>query len=162
MAKTKAIAGSLRTYASSWDGWTNPDPGCYVKLMGYKLNSEEGYFGENPPWYDPSSPSPSQSQRHAAGIEAFCCHVDKSPALNVHGHPSSYQVTALFAGGNLVDIKDPSRTIAVAEVGQRHPAGMDQEGRRVLDGHWVYADLHSSLGYSGQFWRTGLPTATKD
>lgn len=58
-----SIAAAQMTYAVNWSGWTNSDPGYFVKQFGCKLNSEVGYFGENPPWYDPSAQSPSRSQQ---------------------------------------------------------------------------------------------------
>jgi type II secretory pathway pseudopilin PulG len=70
MAKTKAIAGSIRTYSSSWDGWTNPDRDYYVALMGYRNDipgsqgtgwATPGYFGEPPGW---ASDSTSASYNH--------------------------------------------------------------------------------------------------
>jgi len=143
MSRARSIGACLRTYASNWDGWTNPDPRRYVKEFGYKLSSEAGYFNEAPPWYVPRAANPTLSQQHAETVGDLRCPCDESPILRAHGIPTSYQVSAIFAGYNLMNLrKEANRVLAVAEVGERHPCG---EGR--LEGNYVFADLSSRLGY---------------
>jgi hypothetical protein len=152
MAKAKAIAGSLSTYASSWEGWTNPDSEYYVALMGYKIDipgsagtslATNGYFGEPPGW---ASNSTSASYKYAQSeIKTFRCPIDESATTTKHAVKTSYKVGSLFTGGNIMNLTaEANRTLMVREIGKRHPVG--QSGS---DGHYIYADLHASLGYTG-------------
>jgi len=144
MSWSRAIGSSIRSYASNWDGWTNPDPCSYVKEFGYKLVSETGYNSEAPPWYVPGAVNPTPSQQRAESLMDFRCPLDDSPVLRAHGMRASYQVSAFFAGYNLTNMKlEANQVLAVAEVGTRHPY-YDEER---LAGHYVYADLHARLGY---------------
>ena len=146
MSVARAIASSVRTYATGWNGWTNQDRDYYVKEFGYKLTTEEGYYGEAAnTWYDPVAVAPSQSQQRAATISDFSCPVDDSPGTNGHGVRSSYDVMSDFAGSNIFNMTgDANRTLMVAELGKRHPAENDQTLR-----HFVYADLSVTLGAIG-------------
>jgi hypothetical protein len=76
---------------------------------------------------------------------------------------SSYKVSALFAGGNVMNLTDEAnRTLMVSEAGKRHPLGFSG-----TEGHYVYGDLHSSLGYTGpampgawlRIWYSGVNTS---
>jgi len=144
MSRARSIGSCIRTYASNWDGWANPDPCYYVKEFGYKLISETGYDGDAPPWYVPSTADPTKSQQRAESVTDFRCYLDESPIFRAHGIPTSYQVCAPFAGQNIMAMRmEPNRVLAVAEVGERHPYG---DGDR-FEGHYVYADLSCTLGY---------------
>lgn len=145
MSKARTIANVPRTYASNWDGWTHPDPTYYVKEFGYRLTSEPGYFEGEFPWYVPDAKTPTKSQVYASKVKDFRCPQDPAPALRAHGISSSYQVMPVFAGGNIMNLgQSAPTTLVVAEVGERHPS--EDVSRQ---GHYVYADLHATLGYKG-------------
>ena len=156
LSRAKSIATSVRTYASSWDGWTNPDPQYYVKLMGFRIDIPSsagtgqetiGYLNNDAPGW--ASDSTTQSYRHAQSLGDLMCPVDESPRTTKHAIRSSYAVTSFFAGDNIMNNQMPSNEIlAVSEVGKRHPRS-GGAGGDVNDGHYVYADLHATLGYTG-------------
>jgi type II secretory pathway pseudopilin PulG len=152
MGKAKAIAGSISTYASSWDGWTNPDSEYYVALMGYKIDipgsvgtgwATPGYFGEPPGW---ASSSTTASYKYAQSeVKTFRCPIDDAPTTTKHAVKSSYKIGSTFAGKNIMNLtSDSDQTLILSEVGRRHPVGTSG-----TEGHFVYADLHSTLGYTG-------------
>jgi len=155
LAHARAIAMALRSYASNWDGWTNPDPCYYVKEFGFKLNTETGYCDEVPPWYVPGAVNPTQSQLRAESFTDFRCPLDGCPILRAHGIPTSFQVCASLAGYSVMAMKtDPNRVLAVAEVGERHPLrGRPRVSEKhplrdkPLAGYYVFADLSVTLGY---------------
>jgi len=141
LSQARAIACTIRAYASNWDGWTNPDPCHYMKEYGYRLNSETGYYGEAPPWYVPGSVTPTQSHQYAASIRDFRCPLDERPILRAHGIPTSHQVSAFFAGYNLMALRrEPHRVLAVVEVGKRHHLKGEPPG-----GSQVYADMSARM-----------------
>ena len=153
LATAKSIATSVRTYASSWDGWTNPDPEYYVKLMDFRIDipssAGTGYetFGylnnEGAGWATDTS---SQSYQYAQTLNGLICPVDDSPQTTKHAIRSSYAVTSFFTGSSLMtETLAANEMLAVNEVGKRHPSEDDGE----IDGHYVYADLHATLGYQG-------------
>ena len=143
LSRARAIASGLRSYAASWDGWTNPDPCSYVREVGYSLNTDTSAMGDAPPWYVPGTPSPSPSQLFAAGVTDFRCNFDESPIFNAHGIPTSYHVTAHFVGSNILQIRNDANLVpAVVEVGLRHPVGGRADR---LGGIWVFADLSCRL-----------------
>ncbi|MDP6355053.1 MAG: prepilin-type N-terminal cleavage/methylation domain-containing protein [Planctomycetota bacterium] len=123
LSKARAIAGSIRTYSLSWDGWTNPHSDYYVKLFDYPIEGE--------PEYDTFS---------KATVDDFTCPADGAPNINRFGYPSSYLVTGWFAGLNLSDpnIK-VTRSVAVKENEKRHPkpGSTDEKARAV-----VFVDMH--------------------
>ena len=134
----RSIGFAIRNYASKWDGWVNSDPDYYVKDFGYRLSSETGYFGEDPPWYDADAPVPTKSQEHAANIDAFWCPADGSPEINRHGIPSSYQVVFVFTGGMMSLPAGLEKVPVVVEPGTRHSDGRKMPTR---GGHCVFADM---------------------
>jgi prepilin-type N-terminal cleavage/methylation domain-containing protein len=143
MGLAKAIASTARTYANSWNGYTNPDPDYFIKEYKYKLASEEGYFAGDKAgqWYDPTGAKISQSQAYAARIRDFCCPVDNTPPVNAHGIPSSYRIMSTFAGMNVMNTLVPtSQILVLREIGKRHP--IPGQGS-VLEGHLVFADMHA-------------------
>jgi len=156
-----SIATTLRAYSLRWKGYTNPDRNYFVKEFGYKLSSESGYFAGDDPyvWYDPQATAPSQSQRHAATIRDFCCPVEASPSLTTHGIPSSYVAVGPAVGGNMMNtLLEPSKTVIVGEMGDRHPGEGDS-----LENVIVFMDGHSLVGGADIFlagiqvkgWNTG-------
>ncbi|MBI3192621.1 MAG: type II secretion system protein, partial [Pedosphaera parvula] len=174
MARAKAIAATIASYAPSWDGWTNPDRDAFVKELGYKLNTEQGYYGEAAGWYDPNTNPPNQSELYASRIKDVRCPTDPKPNINRHGIPQSYVVTSTFAGGNIMShigaVSPPKPSVqpaslsggsivqvgmtadqilAVKEAGKRHPSGRTLGGVETIEGHYVFADLHATLGYAG-------------
>lgn len=143
MAKGKAIATSIRTYSAGWDGWSNPDPEHYVKEFGYKLRNEKGYFGEDAGTW--TRDELTQSCSYARAVMDFRCPADPNPRITKHAIPTSHQVYSAFAGKNLMAFTSlASRTIAVRENKKPHPGEAN-----VLDGVYVFADLHATIGYRG-------------
>jgi prepilin-type N-terminal cleavage/methylation domain-containing protein len=152
MGKAKAIAGSISTYASSWEGWTNPDSEYYVKLMGYLIDipgstgayATNGYItGDGPGW---ASNSTTASYKYAQSqINAFRCPVDQSPLSTKHAVKTSYKLSSSFAGPNIMSMTgEANRTLMLREISKLHPVGLSG-----VNAHYVYADLHASLGYTG-------------
>lgn len=136
----RQMAGVIQTYSSGNKGWTPFDSEYCVKLLGYKLNSEDGYFpGDGPGWAD----SATRSRDHARTLRDLWCPVDRDPPPTRHGVRSSYQVTVM--GQNLLGLDDPSHVLLVRELGQRHP------GADGLAGHLVFADLHPQLDSDVEF-----------
>ncbi|MBI2192186.1 MAG: hypothetical protein HYU36_09390 [Planctomycetes bacterium] len=149
-ARARAIAAAISSYASIWDGWTNPDKDDFVKEMGFKLSSDEGYFGEGPGWYDPDTNPPNASELYASRVKDLRCPADAKPNMNRHGIPQSYVVTSTFGGSNIKSLYDSAdRVVALKEAGKRHPSGITRGGVAVDECHYVFADLHVELGYSG-------------
>ena len=151
MSRARAIATSLRAYASNWEGWTNSDRDYYVKEFGYRLSGEAGYYGTSGTeaagvW---AADSTSQSYARHATVGDFRCPVDEAPDPNLHAIPSSFQVAKAFAGSNLANLRgQANKILAVKELGARHLGpGPDNE----TDRHFVMADLSSSLGYRGDY-----------
>jgi prepilin-type N-terminal cleavage/methylation domain-containing protein len=152
MGKAKAIAGSISTYASSWEGWTNPDSEYYVKLMGYLIDipgstgayATNGYItGDGPGW---ASNSTTASYKYAQSqINAFRCPVDQSPLSTKHAVKTSYKLSSSFAGPNIMSMTgEANRTLMLREISKLHPVGLSG-----VNAHYVYADLHATLGYTG-------------
>jgi len=138
--RARAIATAVVTYRQAHGQWPS-DPDYYVKLFGYRLRSETGYYGEKPPWFGKGAPAATQSRAWAAGVEVFTCPLDGAPVVNAHGIPSSYQVVAspqwMDAEGKPID---PSKVLVVTENERLHPLGVR------FAGHRAYADLHVELG----------------
>jgi len=143
-ARARAIATAVLTYHQAWEYWPG-DTDYYVKLFGYRLSSEPGYYGEEPPWCGEGAQKGARSQAWAGGVTAFICPDDRNPPVNRHAIRSSYEV---LAEPEWVDPKDgtakkPDRILLVREVGKRHRP----EGKRSApQGYHVYADLHAELG----------------
>jgi len=144
LATARSIASTIRAYASNWNGWTNSDPDHFVGEFGYKLSSDDGYFGE--PGGTWTTQTTSQSYLHAQTIGDFRCPVDETARLTSHIVPSSYGVTSFFAGRNIMnETMEANRMLAVRELGtKRHPKGSDS-----LERSYVFADMSSTLGYEG-------------
>lgn len=157
LAKGKAIASAMRTYASSWDGWTSPDAEHFVKEMGYRLRTDIGYFGEqgyvsptNPGW---STNQSSASYGYARKVKDFGCPSEANPPSTIHVIRSSYRVVGAMAGGNLMGLPGSAdETLVVVENNKRHPT----EGER-LEKFYIFADLHAQLGFSRvRVWKARL------
>jgi len=145
MSRAKSIGSAIRTYASNYDGWTCSIKGSYVREFGYKLNHEAGYFlgdaANN--WMGKSTPT--QSEAYAGQVRDFRCPIHADPTSGPHGIPSSYQITSLWNGGNIMaQTGSASAILALREAGKRHPSHGE-----TFDQHYVFADLHATLGYSG-------------
>lgn len=144
MAKAKALATSLRTYASSWQGYTPPDAEtALTKEFGFKKYTEKGYYDETPgSWYSFSGEQPSKSQIYASKVTSFRCPSDEDPRRNKNGLPMSYFVGSQYSGGNVTNMtSSDTRTVVIVERGKRH---LDDDNK--MTGHYVYADLHAALG----------------
>jgi type II secretory pathway pseudopilin PulG len=140
MNTARQIAGVVHVYASGNKGWTPFESEYYVKLLDFKLNSENGYFpGDGPGWADTTT----QSRTHAQTLDDLWCPVDKGPPPTRHAIRSSYQVTLI--GQNLLQLDSPSQVLLLREVGKRHLEGGE------LAYHLVFADLHPQLGSKGKF-----------
>jgi hypothetical protein len=126
----RAIFFNTRAYATSWDGWTHPDPDYYVKLAGYPLRNEGPPVGK----CDPVA---------AKLVKDFRCPLDNSPRLNRHGYYSSHWY--LLPGCRLTDIQNPEKTPVVVGVYRRHQSpGSEPDDRTSFhvvfaDGHWILA-----------------------
>ena len=138
--RARAIATAMVTYRQAHEEWP-VDPDYYVKLFGYRLRTEKGYYGEKPPWFGPRAPANTRSRDWAAGVDVFTCPLDNAPVINAHGIPSSYQVVAspqwTDADGKPID---PSKVLVVTENERLHPLGVASARHR------AYADLHVELG----------------
>ena len=151
MSRARAIATSLRAYASNWEGWTNRDRDYYVKEFGYRLSTEAGYYGTGGTeaagvW---AADSTSQSFARHGTVGDFRCPVDEDPARNLHAIPSSFRVAKAFAGSNTANLRgQANKILAVKELGARHLIpGPDN----AMDRHFVMADLSSTLGFRGDY-----------
>lgn len=138
------IAQAIKAYQDQWSGWHHPNPDYFIKLSGYRLSTEPGYFGEPPGWYQPSAPKPSRSQVYASQVRDFVCPLDTSPRENSHGYPMSYRVYSGFTGWSVLPQKFP----VVFEIGKRH----SQDG--ALVGLCVYEHLAATPEAPG--WRRDL------
>jgi len=148
MSRVRAIAGTIRAYASNWDSWTNADRDHFVKEFGYVLSTEQGYDAADTPGNWISNTDSVTYQRHLRAKE-FRCPVDEGPEPNTHGVPSSFRVSSSFAGQNLANLHgEANKILAVSEVGARHatPGGGDGQER-----HFVMADLSTTLGFRGNY-----------
>jgi len=140
----RAIAGTVRTYASNNEGWTNPDATHYMKDFGYILSDETGYDGDAAcTWADDTSKA---SYNTAQRIRDFVCPVDENPTTSQHAIPTSYRLTSAFAGRNIMNMTgEANRTLLLRETATKsHPVGND-----VLERTYVMADMSASLGYNG-------------
>jgi hypothetical protein len=146
MNTARQIAGAVQVYASANKGWTPFDSDYYVKLLGFKLNSENGYFpGDGPGW----ASAATRSRTHAQSLDDLWCPVDNNPPATRHAIRSSYQVT--LAGQNLLQLDNASQVLLLREIG-RLPTDLKrhvESGQR--SHHLVFADLHAQLGSKGKF-----------
>ena len=146
MNTARQIASVIQTYAASNSGWTPFDSDYYVHLLGFRLDSEDGYFpGEGPGW---ASDTTTRSYSHAGTIRDMKCPSDSTPVRTRHGAVSSYEV--VLVGENMMGIEDPSRVLFVREPVTRHVDG----DLRVAS--YVFADLHPQLGVKEDRYVQGL------
>ena len=146
LSKAKAIATSVRAYASSWGGWTHPDAhSVYIRDAGWRAAWEDGYFGEAAgAWATDTS---TQSYQHAVSkLRDYVCPVHEDPRLTRHAIASSYNAVSPFTGSNIMNLTESAdKTLCVVEAGgNRHPSGEGETSR-----NFVYADLHATLGFDG-------------
>jgi prepilin-type N-terminal cleavage/methylation domain-containing protein len=126
LGTAKSIATTTRTYATTWDGWTHPDPSYYIKLLGRPL------YG------DPTFPiNDNNAINVAKAVKDFRCPADSSPALNFHNYFSSYAF--LLPSTNLMAVE--SASLMVTEKGTRHPS----KGTGALSFNTVYVDGSGGL-----------------
>jgi type II secretory pathway pseudopilin PulG len=152
--KGKQIASVISIYSVSNKGFTPSDAESYVKLMGFKLRTDYGYFWCDPPGnpncpYDPreapnlwANEADSPSYRYASKLDDLSCPIDSTPVKTKHIVPSSYQL--LMAGENLMDVEDRSKRLLIRELGSRHADSSSKNGPgKEKTYHVVFADGHA-------------------
>jgi len=147
MAKVRGIPASIRAYATSWDGWTNPDPIYYLKLSGFELSQDVLVAGRVPGSALTSGETNDIANVYSKQAQSknWACPVDSSPSQKSNGVKSSYVVTGTFAGNNIMALtEDANRILAAVESGTRHP--IPNSVTSELDGHYAFADGSATLG----------------
>ena len=148
-AKMRAIGSNIRTYSTSWGGWTYPYHAYYIKLAGYPLKDDNNSYdlgkegsGANIT-QDPDFNADASKQ-----VKDFRCNADPdATSIARHEYPISYSVLGLFLGGNVMAYTGAlERAIVLVEDRQNHPVGAGKPERNVL-----YGDLHVKAGFSRQF-----------
>jgi len=151
ISQARSIAAGIRSYASSWGGWTNSDPHHYVSYSGYRLRTDTGYVNSEAGYVSSAAPgwagdTSSSSYMAADRYDDFICPVDENPGRTRHAIRTSYRVSSFFAGQNIANLTSMSANeiLAVRETGgKRHPKS------DFLETVYVFADLSATLGYDG-------------
>ena len=135
LARERAIATAVRTYAAGWSGWTHPNGHDYPSLFGH-------------PAYDPDRPE-RFDEDYARSVQDFRCPVDQPGSLREsigtggylsRGYLRSYNLASAFQGINFLRIGSPAKAVMVHERNQpRHPNGVK------LGTNYVYADLSGGV-----------------